>query len=64
MKDGALMRCVAMAGIAGVYCVYMITSAVCTGVVPDGLVFGSVCTAMGALAGYDIAERTAAKKKR
>ncbi len=59
-----MMRCVAMAGIASVYSVYMVTSAVATGSVPDGVVFGTVCTAMGALAGYDIAARTEAKKKR
>ena len=60
-----MMRCVAMAGIGCVYSVYMITSAVTTGSVPDGVVFGTVCTAMGALAGYDIAARTeGAKRKR
>ena len=63
MKDGAMMRCVAMAGIACVYAVYMITSAIATGTVPDGVVFGTVTAAMGALAGYDIAARTASKRK-
>jgi hypothetical protein len=46
-----------MAMIGVVYGVYMATSALCTGAVPDGIVFGTVAGAMGALAGYDIASR-------
>lgn len=61
MKDGSFMRCFAMAMIGVVYGVYMVTSALCTGTVPDGIVFGTVATAMGALAGYDVALRTAKK---
>ena len=66
MNDGAMMRCVAMGGIAAVYTVYMVTSAMATGTVPDGVVFGTVTAAMGALAGYDVAVRTSSKttKKR
>lgn len=61
MKDGSTLRMFAMAMIGVVYGVYMITSALCTGTVPDGIIFGTVAGSMGALAGYDVALRTSAK---
>lgn len=59
MKDGALLRAYAMGMIGSVYIVYMVTSAYCTGTVPDGILLGGIAGAVGTLAGYDIARRKA-----
>lgn len=59
MKDGALKACVGMGFIFGVYAVY-VGSHVAAGLPPpDGVVFGSVIAAVGALAGYAYAKTPA-----
>ena len=56
MKDGALKRVVAMLCVTVAYFGYMLFSYLCTGEVPDGLLFGTVMLILGALAGVDLSD--------
>ena len=55
MKDGAMMKCLAMVMIPATYVAYLIFSPNPA----DGVLFGSVVALVAALAGYDYAMRKA-----
>ena len=57
MKDGALKACVGMGFIFGTYSVYMLSHVAAGMPPPDGVIFGSVIGAVGALAGYAYAKK-------
>ena len=59
MKDGALKACMAMGSIVAMYGIYIFGTENPT----DGLLFGSIMVAIGALAGVSLRSSAEAAKK-